>query len=562
MSYSPPNWKPARPSRSKPLTNSGGSPSAPANWQRLVSGSIALPSLSATDWPAALPDLPTTPIQTRTPDDPFAWLSLVAPGLMTAPPADHHRRFWAHVWDIRAGERPAPYVLILARGGAKSTSAELATIALLAKQTRRYAWYISRTQDQADEHVQSIAEILESPELARLHPQLGERLLSKYGYSEGWRVNRLRASDGSTIDAIGLDKAARGRRVGRQRPDLMIIDDIDDIRDSQDATQAILDSLRLKLLPAGAPGLAVIAVQNLIIADGVFARLAERRGDILQDAIIDGPHPALLPHPGREDVINDDGTVDGIPTWQGQNVAVCNDYVRDQGLPAFLAECQHDVARAGRRFAQWRDDLHIGDPPEWSQFRRFWAAMDYGYDHPLAFGVFGLTRRDEVWLLAEYGARELLVTQHVAAFDDLLRELGVMRLSSRVAGRDLWATRAGETTAETLADQFARHGWRFEPANVDRVNGWQAIAERLGDERHNIPPRFFVAPRCEQTAKQLSALRRDPKRPNDALKVNANSRGEGGDDFADMCRYGVMAARCVSETAPGVLAQATTKGWQ
>lgn len=562
MSFSPQNSKPARPSPNRRPTPNGGAASAPANWRRLVNGSIALPWLSATDWPAE-PAAPTTPIQTQTPSDPFAWLALIAPDLMTAPPADHHRRFWSHVWNIRAGERPQPYVLLLSRGGAKSTSAELATIATLARQTRRYAWYVSRTQDQSDQHVESITAILESAELAAAHPQLGQRLLSKYGYSEGWRVNRLRTSDGSTIDAIGLDKAARGRRVGRQRPDLMIIDDIDDIRDGQDATQAILDALRLKILPAGTPDLAVIAVQNLIIADGVFGRLAEQRAGILTDAVIDGPHPALLPHPDREDVVNDDGTVDGIPTWAGQNVVACNAYVQTYGLPAFLSECQHDVARAGKRFAQWRDDLHIGDPPDLAQFRRLWVAMDYGYDHPLAFGVFGLTRDDTVWLLADYGARELLVRQHAAAFDALLIELGIppSRLAVRVAGRDLWATRASEECAETLADQFARHGWRFDPAMVDRILGWQAIAERLGDERHGLPVRFRVSHRCDRTAKQLSALRRDPRRPNDALKVNANSRGEGGDDYADMCRYGVMAARGMRRDAPGVLAQGKAKGW-
>lgn len=488
-------------------------------------------------------------VSSGTPGTPAPWLAQIMPGL--AAPAPHHARLWAHIWGVQLGVRPAPYVLIVARGGGKSTTAELAAVALFARAARRYCWYISRTQDQADQHVESISEILESEEVGRHHPLLGERLLSKYGYAEGWRVNRLRAADGSTVDAIGLDKATRGRRVGRQRPDLMIIDDIDLDTDGQDQTDAVLDTLRLKVLPAGTPDLAVLFVQNLILADGVAARLAEGRAGILTDAVVDGPHPALRPRPGILDragqptVVLPDGAVDGIPTWEGQDVTACNAYVRTYGLPAFLEECQHEVARGGRRFPNWDDGLHVGDPPSLDNFTSLWCALDYGFDHPLAFGVLGRTVTGERWLLAEYGARETLVPQHCRAFEELLDELGIepAQLRARVAGRDLWARRdTDKAQPETLADRFAREGWHFAPAEVDRVNGWQAVAELLGDPDQGQPVRLRIARRCARTIAQVKALRRDPRRPNDALKVNANRRGEGGDDYADMLRYGVMVA--------------------
>ena len=558
MTYSRQNSGPRKLSPKLRLIPSGERDNLPISWQPLVRGSIALPSPSVIGWPSP-PRVTSLPLTTQAfPTDPEGWLRQLFPA--AAPLAEHHRAFWAHLWQVERGLRSPPYVLIVARGGGKSTTAELGTVALFARNARRYAWYLSRTQDQADQHVESVASILESHELATLHPALGQRLLSKFGYSEGWRVNRLRMASGHTLDAIGLDKAARGRRVGMDRPDLIIIDDIDLDTDGQDQTAAVLNELSHKILPAGTPDLLVIFVQNLVLADGVAARLVEHRADILQDAIISGPHPALLPKPGvvdrkgRPTVVLSDGTVDGVPTWAGQDVEACNNYVRTFGLSAFLEEAQHDVAKAGRRFAQWSDAVHLGTPPPLSRrWRRFWAALDYGFDHPLAFGVFGEDPEGCVWLVAEYGARETLVAEHCAAFDALLAELGLTRddLDTRVAGHDLWATRdTRKATPETLADRFAEHGWAFVRAQIDRVNGWQAVAERLGDVETGQPVRFKLATRCERAAAQLRSLRRDPKRPNDALKVNANKRGDGGDDFADMARYGVMAATPLPRKRP------------
>jgi hypothetical protein len=44
--------------------------------------------------------------------------------------ADHHAWFWQRVWDIEPGVRPSPTVALWARGGAKSSSAEMACVAL------------------------------------------------------------------------------------------------------------------------------------------------------------------------------------------------------------------------------------------------------------------------------------------------------------------------------------------------------------------------------------------------------------------------------------------------
>src|SRR5690554_6819177 len=188
--------------------------------------SISLPQIKIA--PIKLPGAPRQRARRAASDRWEKWLASLFPNYVYAPFADRHRALWEWVWAIEAGVRPRPFVAVWPRGGAKSTSAELATVAVGARRRRRYTWYISETQDQADKHVETIAALLESPKVAHYYPEMAERKIGKYGNSRGWRRQRLRTASGFTIDALGLDRASRGAKVEEQRPDLMIFDDIDD----------------------------------------------------------------------------------------------------------------------------------------------------------------------------------------------------------------------------------------------------------------------------------------------------------------------------------------------
>lgn len=276
-----------------------------------------------------------------------AWLSLVVPSMATAPFAEHHAEFWEWVWQIEPGQRPETFVGVWARGGAKSSSAEGACVALGARRRRAYALYVCGTQEQADDHVGNVAALLEAPEVEFWYPEMADRLLGKHGNSKGWRRNRIRTADGFTVDALGLDTAARGVKLENQRPDLLIIDDIDDPEDSPKTVAKKIDALTKKLLPAGSPDLAVLAIQNLVHRDGVFARLVDGRAKFLARRIVSGPIPAVrglqTRHEDGRDVI-----VAGDATWVGQPLERCQEQIDDWGLPAFRAEAQHEVdAREG-----------------------------------------------------------------------------------------------------------------------------------------------------------------------------------------------------------------------
>lgn len=286
--------------------------------------------------------------------------------------AAHHADFWAWIWAIQRGVRPSPFVAIWPRGGAKSSSAELAAVAIGARGVRSYAWYLCGTQEQSDDHVANIGALLETSQLGRYYPDMAARMVGKFGNPKGWRRNRLRTAAGFTVDAIGLDTAARGGKLEDHRPDFIIIDDIDGELDSIATVEKKIKTLTTKILPAGSVDLAVLAVQNLIHSNSVFARFADGRADFLADRIVSGPHPAIVgmtyeDRGGRYVVTG------GVPTWAGQDLARCQAMIDDFGLSAFLTECQHEVdvpdggmfSHLTYQYCNWEDVPTLEDVQVW-----------------------------------------------------------------------------------------------------------------------------------------------------------------------------------------------------
>ncbi|MDQ2727992.1 MAG: hypothetical protein M3Y91_09060 [Actinomycetota bacterium] len=272
------------------------------------------------------------------------WVTTLFPRLCIAPFADHHRQFWEWLWAITPNVRPDPFIAIWPRGGAKSSSAEAACVALGARRRRTYGVYVSMGQDQADDHVGNVAAMLESAEVGAWYPTMAERALGKYGNSKGWRRNRLRTRAGFILDAIGLDTAARGAKIDEDRPDFLIIDDIDDQDDSPRVTDSKIAAITRGLIPAGSADVAILAIQNLVHPDSTFARLADGRAEFLTHRIVSGPIPAVQDLAVDHDDLTNRWTITGgTPTWAGQDLAVCQAQIDDWGISAFRDEAQHEV---------------------------------------------------------------------------------------------------------------------------------------------------------------------------------------------------------------------------
>lgn len=248
---------------------------------------------------------------------------------------------------MQKGIRPRPFVGIWPRGGGKSTTAELAAVALGALDRRAYCVYVRRNQDMADKSIGNIATLLESSAIDRTYPNLGRRRRGKFGNAKGWRRERLSTAHGYTVDALGLDSASRGFKDEERRPDLFIIDDIDDKHDSPAVAQKNIETITTSILPAGSNDAAVLAVQNLIIPHGLFSQLAGP-ADYLADRIVDGPYPAVegLQYEQRLDPETERYKwviTEGAATWAGQDLATCQQQIFTWGLMAFRQESQHEV---------------------------------------------------------------------------------------------------------------------------------------------------------------------------------------------------------------------------
>jgi predicted phage terminase large subunit-like protein len=293
------------------------------------------------------------------------WINRHFAHVCKAPFAERHVRLWTWLEELTPGIKPFARIEIWPRGSAKSTTAELGAAYVGQKGTRRFALYVSGTQDQADKHVSAIATLFEIAGVARR--------INKYGSSRGWRRNQLQTANGFYIEALGLDTAARGIKIDEFRPDLIIFDDIDEQHDSPRTVAKKEATIASAIIPAGSTDCAVLVIQNLIHEEGVVARLVDGRSDFLlaRDApIIERAVEGLAV--ASEDCGNGLKRwriVGGEATWEGQSLDVCERQINEIGLRTFLREAQHEVIGADGYFF---DSTKFGIMPALPKDLRGW----------------------------------------------------------------------------------------------------------------------------------------------------------------------------------------------
>lgn len=242
-----------------------------------------------------------------------------------------------------------------------STLAEAICVMLGCRARRQYGLYVSRTQEnQADVHVANVGAMLESEQIGRLYPQMAARAVTQYGHSKGWRRNRLRTASGFTLDALGLDTDIRGVKMDQQRPDWIVVDDVDHPFDSPAMVRKKLDALALSLFPAGSDDLTVLVIQNLVHENGVIAQIHDGRAEMLADRITSGPIPAIEGAYDLQPTGDDEHPwriVGGEPTWVGQDREACERRIANVGPTAWASEAQH---KPRRRFGGIFDEVMEG----------------------------------------------------------------------------------------------------------------------------------------------------------------------------------------------------------
>jgi hypothetical protein len=220
------------------------------------------------------------------------------------------------------------------------------------------------------------------------------------------------------------------------------------------------------------------------------------------------------------------------------------------------------VGAEGLFFEEWDEDLHTCEPFEIPKDWPVWGALDYGFSHPTAFGLFTEDNDGCIYLIGEHVQHKWLAVQHCKAIRRLAEKLNIdwHRVNQIVAGHDVFQQR-GSQDGKTIADQYSEAldpetgkfiGFGMEKATIDRITGAQELLARLGNASVGIKPTFKIFSTCRRAISTMTRMVCDPSDPEDVKKQNADVNGEGGDDPYDMARYGVMVKKSKPARRPAV----------
>jgi len=187
--------------------------------------------------------------------------------------------------------------------------------------------------------------------------------------------------------------------------------------------------------------------------------------------------------------------------------------------------------------------------PHWNEF----ASFDWGYHHPWSLGRYTVDEDGQVYKRDTLTGRLDLPE----AIDQKARASGLNPKTSLIfAGGDIWRARLkkGEFAGPTVAEMLQGLGWRLVPANDARVAGLNNLRRytHIPPDRPDARPRFLWmdTPGNRACLAQVARIPLDPDKPEDALKVDADAAGRGGDDMYDETRYGMMSRPLQANTPP------------
>lgn len=448
------------------------------------------------------------------------WLARYAAFATRGEMGAHHIEAWEWFDSLSPGTSPDALVEAWSRGHGKSTTLELGIARVCVKATRRFALYVSCDQNAANRHVQACAAMMERVGV--------DRLLNKYGHSRGWRADMLRAANGFNVLGFGLDAGARGVKLDDIRPDLIILDDIDELHDTGDGVAKKIETITQTILPTGGDDCAVCFFQNPIHANSVMSRLLKGELDMLRRRNAARPIPAISGL-AYEEIDDQDADrkvyaiTQGVATWPGKPISACEDEINRLGLISFLRECQHDVGVGGRFFDTWQsakgDEETIHEvwsfpiPKHW----RFEGGFDWGRSNPFCFLLNAFDEQGGVITIDEAYAANMSNDEQATEILRVLERNGLKKEQVTIyADPSIFPpASAKERVGRYTAEDFWDKGLRFVRANNSRINGWARVKEYIDARQHGVPGLRVFKDKCRNLIRTLPLMIRDPHRPED-----------------------------------------------
>lgn len=272
------------------------------------------------------------------------------PHRFTAPPSKMHDWVFEAIpplLALRAGQHIA---LAAPRGEAKSTMIALALLLwMVATDRKRYILVVMNTREQAILALEDLKLELES------NPWLEQHFPACYGAPSGgdgreWARGKFITANGARLEGVGAGQKLRGRRFHGMRPDLVILDDVenDDAVINPQRRARLKEWLYSTILPLGSADgtMDCLLVGTVLHHDSLLANL------------LDDPHwqskrfQAIMRPPDRQDL------------WQ-----------------QWEKQCVENPDAAAGFLDTHRDAMHAGAEVSWSAMRPLEALMKIRQHH-------------------------------------------------------------------------------------------------------------------------------------------------------------------------------------
>ena len=200
--------------------------------------------------------------------------------------------------------------------------------------------------------------------------------------------------------------------------------------------------------------------------------------------------------------------------------------------------------QAGQFFTNWNEDWHVFPNshirPEFSQCRNWFLSYDYGFAHPACFLLHAKDDLGRAFTVDEVHQKESVIEEQAEDLRAMLRRNGLdlSDVNSIAAGKDCFSRKQD---GRTIAMDFEDCGVTLTPVEIDRVNAWAVMQQRLGDVEKNIAPTWFISRKCTNLIAQSPMAQNHETRIGDIAKMNADENGEGGDDALESARNFLVA---------------------
>ncbi|MCC7004736.1 hypothetical protein IT397_02355 [Candidatus Nomurabacteria bacterium] len=184
--------------------------------------------------------------------------------------------FHNEIFRILQSEKNKLAVITAFRGSAKSTIITTAYVlwSILGVQQKKFIIICSQTEMKARQHLNNIKDQLLHNELLKKDLGPFEEEKNNLGNATALIIKRMNVK----IMICSIEQSIRGMRHNEHRPDLIILDDIEDLNSvkTKEGRNKTFDWLTGDIIPAGTRKTRIIAIGNLLHEDCVLKRLEKK----------------------------------------------------------------------------------------------------------------------------------------------------------------------------------------------------------------------------------------------------------------------------------------------